>query len=147
MKLEDRFKVVLGDWETSKADAMAIRYEVFVREQHVPLEIELDSEDAHSMHAVAYDERGAAVGTGRLLRDAHIGRMAVRASHRGLGVGSVLLRALIEQACKRHYPQVVLSAQIHARAFYEAHGFIAEGDIYIEAGIEHVTMRRALPNC
>ncbi|MEO6958641.1 MAG: GNAT family N-acyltransferase, partial [Burkholderiaceae bacterium] len=88
MKSEGRFKVVLGDWETSKKDAMAIRYEVFVREQHVPIEIELDSEDAYSVHAVAYDERGVAVGTGRLLRDAHIGRMAVRVSHRGAGVGS-----------------------------------------------------------
>lgn len=144
MKSEGRFKVVLGDWETSKADAMAIRYEVFVREQHVPIEIELDSEDARSVHALAYDEGGAAVGTGRLLPDAHIGRMAVRASHRGMGVGSVLLRALIAEACRRHYSQVVLSAQVHARAFYVAHGFTADGDIYIEAGIEHVTMRRTL---
>jgi predicted GNAT family N-acyltransferase len=144
VKSEGRFKVVLGGWETSKADAMAIRYEVFVREQHVPIEIELDSEDACSVHAVAYDERGAAIGTGRLLPDAHIGRMAVRASHRGLGVGSVLLRALIAEACKRHYPQVVLSAQAHARPFYAAHGFTADGDTYMEAGIEHVTMRREL---
>jgi predicted GNAT family N-acyltransferase len=144
VKSEGRFKVVLGDWEASKADAMAIRYEVFVQEQHVPIEIELDSEDAYSVHAIAYDERGAAVGTGRLLPDAHIGRMAVRASHRGLGVGSILLRALIAEACERHYPQVVLSAQVHARAFYAAHGFMADGDIYMEAGIEHVTMRRVL---
>jgi predicted GNAT family N-acyltransferase len=146
MNPEGRFRVVLGDWETSKRDATAIRHEVFVCEQHVPIEIELDTEDAYSVHAVAYDERGVAVGTGRLLQDAHIGRMAVRASHRGLGVGSLLLRALIAEACKRHYSQIVLSAQVHARGFYAAHGFKADGDIYIEAGIEHVTMRRALAN-
>ena len=140
----EHFKVVLGGWETSKADAMAIRYEVFVREQHVPVEIELDQEDACSIHAVAYDQQGMAVGTGRLLPNAHIGRMAVCASHRGRGVGSVLLRALLEAARERRYPQVVLSAQVHARAFYAFHGFVADGDTYMEAGIEHITMRRAL---
>ncbi|MEO6960152.1 MAG: GNAT family N-acetyltransferase [Burkholderiaceae bacterium] len=54
------------------------------------------------------------------------------------------MRALIAEACNRHYPQVVLSAQVHARGFYAQHGFMADGDIYMEAGIEHVTMRREL---
>lgn len=139
-----QISVTVGDWETSKADAMAIRYEVFVQEQHVPIEIELDQEDARSIHAVAYDEHGVAVGTGRLLPDAHIGRMAVRVSHRGRGIGSYLLLALVDAARHRHYPEIVLSAQVHAQAFYKAHDFVAEGAIYMEAGIEHVAMRRTL---
>jgi predicted GNAT family N-acyltransferase len=115
-----------------------------VQEQQVPVEIELDEEDAGCVHAVAYDAFGRAVGTGRLLPDGHIGRMAVRASHRGLGVGSQLLVALIDEARRRRLLEVVLSAQIQAIPFYEAHGFVANGNVYMDAGIEHVTMRHAL---
>ncbi|NYT61860.1 GNAT family N-acetyltransferase [Alcaligenaceae bacterium] len=137
-------KVILGDWETCRQDAMVIRNEVFVQEQHVPIEEEMDLEDAHCVHAVAYDEQGAAIGTGRLLPSAHIGRMAVRASYRGRGVGSELLAALINEARRRQHLEVALAAQLHARAFYAAHGFVAEGDVFLDAGIEHVTMRHTL---
>lgn len=123
---------------------MEVRYEVFVREQNVPVEEERDQEDVHCVHAVAFDQNGRPVGTGRLLPNAHIGRMAVRAAHRGMGVGSRLLTALVDEARRRKCPEVVLSAQVHARVFYEAHGFVAQGDTYIEAGIEHITMRRIL---
>jgi predicted GNAT family N-acyltransferase len=141
---QQQVRVLLGDWLTCQQDALAVRYEVFVREQHVPAEIEADSEDAASWHAVAYDGQDVPVGTGRLLRDAHIGRMAVRAPYRGRGVGSQILMALVDEARARKYPQVVLSAQVHARAFYEAHGFVAQGVPYMEAGIEHVAMSKAL---
>lgn len=137
-------KVILGDWDSCKRDATLIRYEVFVQEQHVPIEEELDLEDPRCIHAVAYDEQGLAVGTGRLLPNAHIGRMAVRASYRGRGVGSDLLRALVNEARRHQYLEVVLAAQVHAQPFYAAHGFVAEGGIFMDAGIEHVTMRHAL---
>ena len=140
----DCIKVVLGDWTSCKQDAMAIRHEVFVVEQHVPVEEELDLEDQYCIHALAYDGQGAAVGTGRLLRNAHIGRMAVRAPYRGRGVGSQLLTALVNEARRQQYLEVVLAAQLHALAFYAAHGFVAEGDVYMDAGIQHVTMRHAL---
>jgi predicted GNAT family N-acyltransferase len=123
---------------------MAIRHEVFVVEQRVPPEEELDDEDERCIHAVAYDEAGVAVGTGRLLPNAHIGRMAVRAPYRGLGVGSKLLDALVNEARRRRHLEVVLAAQLHARKFYANHGFVAEGDVYMDAGIEHITMRHAL---
>ncbi|HUG57698.1 MAG TPA: GNAT family N-acetyltransferase [Candidimonas sp.] len=137
-------KVILGDWDSCKRDATLIRYEVFVQEQHVPIEEELDLEDPRCIHAVAYDEQGLAVGTGRLLPNAHIGRMAVRASYRGRGVGSDLLRALVNEARRHQYLEVVLAAQVHAQPFYAAHGFVAEGGVFMDAGIEHVTMRHAL---
>lgn len=136
--------VVVADWDASKEDAIPVRCKVFVQEQHVPLELELDNEDMLSWHAVAYDENGVAVGTGRLLRNAHIGRMAVLAAHRGRGVGSALLTALINESKIRRYPEVLLSAQLHAQAFYASHGFVAEGGTYLDAGIEHITMRRTL---
>ncbi|HEY9572040.1 MAG TPA: GNAT family N-acetyltransferase [Pusillimonas sp.] len=142
--MSQKINVVVGDWVSCRQDATVIRHEVFVVEQHVPPELEMDEHDTHCVHAVAYDEQGRALGTGRLLPDAHIGRMAVRSDCRGAGVGSMLLAALIEEARRRHYMEVVLSAQLHAQDFYAGHGFMPEGSTYMDAGIEHVTMRRPL---
>lgn len=142
--MNPHIKVVIGDWASCKQDAMAIRHEVFVIEQCVPPEEEMDEEDERCVHAVAYDDQGVPLGTGRLLPNAHIGRMAVRAPYRGLGVGSKLLDALVNEARRRRHLEVVLSAQLHARKFYANHGFVAEGTIYMDAGIEHVTMRHLL---
>lgn len=142
--MNKKIKIIIGDWEASKADAAVIRHAVFVQEQQVPAELELDDRDPYCVHAVAYDEQGVAVGTGRLLPDGHIGRMAVHADWRGLGVGSMLLHALVDEARLRNYLEVVLSAQRHAQDFYARHGFVAEGGVYMDAGIEHVTMRHTL---
>nr|WP_315393331.1 GNAT family N-acetyltransferase [uncultured Duganella sp.] len=138
-----QYDIRLGDWSTMGADAKAIRLEVFVEEQQVPAELEMDSMDALCLHAVAYDAAGAPIGTGRLLPDGHIGRMAVRKDARGTGVGGALLRALMEQAKARGQRQVLLSSQTHAAPFYERHGFTSEGDEFVEAGIAHLNMRHA----
>jgi predicted GNAT family N-acyltransferase len=84
------------------------------------------------------------VGTGRLLPDGHIGRMAVLKTHRARGVGGAILKALIAEARRRGMHEVVLSAQTHALEFYRKHGFEARGAAYMEAGIPHREMRRAL---
>src|ERR671919_64509 len=96
--------------------------EVFVREQRVPAEIELDENDALCVHAIAFDGEDA-VGTGRLLPDGHIGRMAVLGKWRRRGIGAAILRALIEAAARRGDREIALSAQVHAVDFYRAHGF------------------------
>ncbi|MDB5775682.1 MAG: family acetyltransferase [Herbaspirillum sp.] len=137
-------RIVVGGWNALANDARAIRHEVFVLEQQVPEELELDAMDAQCLHAVAYDLDGVAVATGRLLPDAHIGRMAVRETVRGSGVGGALLTKLIEVARQRGDSEVVLSAQVHAESFYRRHGFVREGAEYLDAGIVHVTMRRSL---
>jgi predicted GNAT family N-acyltransferase len=134
--------VRLGDWETLGQAAKAIRFEVFVDEQQVDPDIELDELDAVCLHAIADDASGAAVGTGRLLPDGHIGRMAVRKCARGSGIGSALLQALMREAKARGNLHVVLSAQTHAAPFYARHGFVPEGGIYLDAGIDHILMRR-----
>lgn len=138
-----RFRIDIGGWNALADDAAAIRREVFVVEQLVPEEMELDEMDGLCMHAVAYDSAGAAVATGRLLPDGHIGRMAVRKAARGIGIGSALLLRLMQAAQERGDAGVVLSAQIQAEAFYLRHGFVREGGEYMDAGIRHVTMRRA----
>lgn len=129
------------------AHCAAIRTVVFVDEQHVPPEEELDDLDATSTHVLARVD-GVPVGTGRLILgpngSARIGRMAVLASHRGQGVGSAILLHLMERARESAVQTVTLSAQVHAIPFYERHGFVAHGEIYLDAGIEHRTMDRPL---
>ena len=136
-------RIELLGWEKARALAAPIRFAVFVKEQGVPREIELDEMDAACMHAVAYVD-GKAVGTGRLLPDGHIGRMAVLREWRRHGVGSRILDALVQEARRRGEREVALSAQVRAVPFYRAHGFVEEGGEYLEAGIRHQAMRRAL---
>ena len=136
--------IELGDWTALRDAATPIRFAVFVEEQKVPADIELDDWDARSLHAIARNPAGLAVGTGRLLPDGHIGRMAVLASARGTGVGTALLRALMNAARERAMGKVELSAQTHAVPFYQREGFVLFGDEYLDAGIPHVDMRRML---
>lgn len=135
--------VRLGSWNELSAQASPIRFTVFVDEQKVPVELELDEFDPLSCHALALagDE---AIGTGRLLPDGHIGRMAVLAGWRGRGVGALLLQALIDEAQRRGLARVVLNAQTHALGFYARFGFVPEGEEYEEAGLPHRTMSRSL---
>jgi predicted GNAT family N-acyltransferase len=137
-------RIVLGTWDRLRDDAYGVRHEVFVLEQAVPADIELDDMDAVSVHAVAYGANGEPLGTGRLLPDGHIGRMAVRRAARGLGVGGLILDALIEEGRGLAHRKLALHAQTHAQGFYEAHGFQAEGETFEEAGIDHVLMVRDL---
>ena len=133
------------DWRAAQAEAKRIRVTVFVEEQGVPAELEMDENDAASLHALAYTD-GRAIGTGRLLPDGHIGRMAVLKEWRGRGAGRSLLRRLIDAARQRGHREVALSAQVHALEFYRAEGFEPEGAIYEEAGIPHQAMRLRLGN-
>lgn len=136
----DAVRVTLGSWAEQQKEAQAIRYDVFVIEQNIPVELEWDEMDAQCLHAVAYDAQGAAVGTGRLLPDGHIGRMAVRSAARGLGVGAAILQSLMQQARNRGDKAVKLNAQTSAEPFYARNGYSREGDVFEEAGIPHISM-------
>ena len=124
--------------------AVGIRFRVFVDEQAVPPEIELDEYDAVAIHALAVDE-GEAVGTGRMyLEDgaARIGRMAVDLPHRRRGVGGLVLSFLEEEARARGATEIILHAQDYVKDFYASHGYTEHGDTFMEAGILHVEMRK-----
>jgi predicted GNAT family N-acyltransferase len=136
-------RIELLSWEKARAHAAPIRFTVFVEEQGVPLEIELDEQDALSLHAVVFDQEKP-VATGRLLPDGHIGRMAVLKEWRNRGIGALMLKSLVQWARERGHSEVVLSAQVTAVPFYRTHGFVAEGEEYVEAGIPHQAMRRML---
>lgn len=136
------------DWQSARAEAAPIRFAVFVDEQRVPEEIELDEHDPVCVHVIARMD-ATAVGTGRLLPVdssgvSHIGRMAVRKAFRSRGVGAAMLLALMDVARARGDRAIVLSAQIHALGFYRRYGYLEEGEIYLDAGIEHQSMRAVL---
>jgi predicted GNAT family N-acyltransferase len=139
------FRVSITDWKRDAARLGPLRTQVFVREQGVPAEIELDERDIVCIHAVAEDEAGHVIGTGRLLPpDAgigRIGRMAVDREWRGKGVGAAMLDALMVAAAARGDQLIELHAQLHAAPFYDRQGFERIGAVYEEAGIPHVTMR------
>lgn len=136
--------IELLHWNEARDEASGIRNTVFVDEQKVPAAMEMDEFDPHCLHALAYAAGRMAVGTGRLLPDGHIGRMAVLREWRGKGVGGAILERLVAAARDRGDREVALSAQIHALEFYRRHGFVEEGAVYEEAGIAHQAMRRKI---
>lgn len=138
------FHVEAIEYATGLAELRAVRETVFVHEQQVPLEEEWDALDPLCRHVIARDEAGAPIGTGRLTPERRIGRMAVLTDWRGRGVGDAMLAALMAEARKLGWPAVSLNAQVSAEAFYARQGFIPEGERFMEAGIEHQSMRRAL---
>ncbi len=141
--LADGIVVRLGVGERLVADALPLRAAVFIEEQGVPATIERDGRDAEALHCVAY-RQGRAIATGRLLPEAKIGRMAVRADARGQGIGTRVLDALVARARARGDAVVELSAQCAVEEFYRRSGFETVGEPYPEAGIAHVRMRRTL---
>jgi predicted GNAT family N-acyltransferase len=135
-------RVELMSWEQAQPVAGPLRFAIFVGEQNVPSGIELDDLDAQCVHAIAYDAEGKAVGTGRLLPDGRIGRMAVVKEWRRMGIGAAIMEALMREARKRGHKEVTLSAQLQAAEFYRGFGFAAEGKVYKDAGILHQAMRK-----
>jgi ElaA protein len=124
----------------------AIRRVVFIEEQAVPEELEVDGLDAEALHLLAtLDERP--VGTARMLLKGDtgkIGRVAVLKEMRGRGIGAALIRAAVEELTARGFRRAKLGSQVHAIPFYEGLGFVAEGPVYDDAGIPHRDMVRAL---
>ena len=137
------------------AAAYAVRTDVFVGEQGVPADLELDELDDTADHLVAYDG-DRAVGAGRLVVEpagfegsdpdlgpvGHLGRLAVRPEARGTGLGLDLVAAVEARARERGLRIMVLSAQTHALGFYERLGYTAYGPVFDDAGLPHRWMRR-----
>jgi predicted GNAT family N-acyltransferase len=145
MPAEDgAWRIRLADWDRDAEALRGVRMTVFVQEQGVPEALEWDGLDPDCRHALALDEGGGAVGCARLLPDGHIGRVAVLASHRGLGIGDALMQRMIALARELGHWQVMVNAQTHALAFYRRLGFEPVGDEYDDAGIPHQAMRRSL---
>lgn len=141
-------RVDLVEWRQGESAIRLVRETVFVREQGVPLALEWDGLDPSCRHALAWNEQGEPIGTGRLYpqgKQAKLGRMAVLKEYRGHGVGRSLLRRLLDLAQAHGVTEVRLAAQVPALGFYEREGFQAVGDPFDDAGIPHRAMTLVLP--
>lgn len=152
-----KYRVVAGDWASLKPDASYIREQVFILEQEIDPTDEWDEQDPISVHFVVYAQgnsegqsqhqdsnQGQAIATARLLKDDHVGRVAVLKSHRGQGIGKVVMREIIQYAKTEQRSQLVLSAQVHAIEFYRGLGFEVQGETYLDCNIPHVDMTMSL---
>lgn len=133
-------------WSRIGVDASRVREAVFIRELGVDAPLVSDEADTGAVHVVAY-RQGEAIAAARLLPDGAIGRLAVLPCSRREGIGSRLLRTLIEHAARRGDPCVRLYAQGGAVSFYLRHGFATVGESFYEGGVEHIEMVRPLALC
>ncbi|WP_313299013.1 YbgC/FadM family acyl-CoA thioesterase [Diaphorobacter sp.] len=144
----DMVTLTVGSWSQVGDQASMVRKAVFIEEQGIAPEIEMDALDATAVHAVARNRLGMPVATGRLLQDgpreARIGRMAVTRVLRGQRWGRAILDALVDAARARGDTLITLHAQRSAEGFYRRAGFEMVGEPYEEAGIAHITMQRTL---
>ena len=123
-----------------------IRLEVFVGEQGVPVELEMDKLDNEAIHVLAYVD-GVPAGCGRLLlkgEEAKIGRIAVKKNMRRYGIGTGICKLLIAIAVDHGVERIYLGAQLTAVEFYSSLGFKKEGEVFLEAGIEHIKMVKSI---
>lgn len=120
-----------------------IRKTVFCQEQNIPHALDFDGQDPQAYHVLAYHHQ-TPCGTGRLLSDGHIGRIAVLKEYRKRGYGKQIVEALIEVAQNHEYPSVYLGSQKHAIGFYQKLGFKTYGQEYLEVGIPHIKMEKRL---
>jgi predicted GNAT family N-acyltransferase len=120
-----------------------IRSSVFTLEQGVPENLDFEGKDPDATHALVRDGNRY-IGTGRMLGDGHIGRVAVLGEYRQMGFGKSIIAALIDAANHLGLERVFLGAQLHAVDFYKKLGFSEYGEVFFDAGIEHIHMERKI---
>jgi len=135
-------RIVLAEWRRAEIPARHVRQVVFIDEQNVPEAEEWGHGDEEALHVIAMLD-GNPIGTARLTADGTIGRMAVLKAFRNQGTGSAMLEELFKTAKRNRFRVLKLNAQRTAEGFYVKHGFIAQGDEFMDAGIPHIAMERA----
>jgi predicted GNAT family N-acyltransferase len=132
-------------WQVEQSALKDVRVAVFVQEQNVPVDIEMDDRDDKCVHVLA-QHNNLPVGTGRidLQYDGKIGRVAVLKAHRGQGIGVAMMSALEAIARQAGLTHVWINAQISAQSFYQKQGYVASGDTFLEADIVHCRMTKRL---
>lgn len=136
----ENYTVEPVSWQEHRDILSSIRTTVFVVEQNVSREEEWDGRDEDAIHVLARTHDNKPVGTARLLESGQIGRMAVLPEYRNQGIGSAMLRRLLEIARQNNLDNLFLNAQIDAVGFYSRLGFVEQGEIFMEAGIAHRKM-------
>lgn len=138
----------INTWSQLHEGATAVREAVFIKEQMIPREIELDGCDIEAVQILVTTKDGTPVATARMITQeagvSRIGRMAVLFNYRGNGLGKLMLKELMGFARRRRDKVMTLNAQSSAMAFYKKMGFELEGEPFMEAGISHVKMNAFL---
>jgi len=142
--MPNAFTVSLVCWHDGEPLLKSVREAVFIQEQGIPAELEWDGLDEGCRHALALSHKGDAIGSGRMLANGHIGRIAVLPKWRKQKVGTAIMEAFLDYARSNDYEQVDVDAQIHAIPFYRSFDFVKEGEIFTDAGLPHIKMRRKL---
>lgn len=132
-------EIRIVEWHSARDTLAGIRQRVFIDEQRVPAELEWDELDPVSTHFLARVDN-TPVATARLTPAGQIGRMAVLPAYRRRGIATAMLRRVVEHARRQGFNRVFLHAQVQVIDFYSAHGFTTEGEIFLDAGIEHCAM-------
>ncbi|WP_041695015.1 GNAT family N-acetyltransferase [Alicyclobacillus acidocaldarius] len=140
--------------EAQLRDCLSIRRQVFIEEQRVPEELEIDEFDHpdRAVHVLLYDDDGAPVATARFRpyhpgdhRTAKVQRVAVLGHLRGRGLGREVMQAVEELVREGGFQEIVLDAQLHAEQFYQKLGYRrVSNDVFEDAGIPHVRMQKSL---
>lgn len=132
--------------EKEKEDAFFVRRKVFVEEQGIPENIEIDEHDATAIHFVAYEQNNP-IGAGRLRIFHDYGkaeRVSVLPSHRKKGVGALIMSAMEDVLKNEGMKKLTLHAQLQAKPFYEKIGFKQTSEIFYEANTPHISMEKSL---
>ena len=137
-------RIIETHWQDHQQALMQLRETVFIREQHVPRDLEWDGQDEQASHFLALDEADRPVGCIRLLPSGQISRLCVLSEHRNSGIGTALLVNAEEAARQRNMDEIFLHAQTQATSFYEAAGFAVSGGIFMDANIPHRQMFKPL---
>jgi predicted GNAT family N-acyltransferase len=127
------------DFKKCEKQIFHVRNQVFVKEQNVPVELEIDGFDDNAIHVLAWDNKNV-IGTGRMMPDGHMGRICVIKSHRGIGIGRFIVKTLIDTAEKMNFLKVWLASQCRVTGFYKELGFVETGKVFDDAGIDHIKM-------
>lgn len=137
-------RIEYADWHSDQQALIDLRTQIFIDEQHVPAELEIDGKDPDCLHVKAIGSSGELIGTARLLPDHYIGRMCVLKQYRHNGVGGAMLAFLINHARQHEIQCLKLNAQVSALPFYQRYGFEPDSEIFMEAGIMHKHMTLTL---
>ncbi|GJM17681.1 MAG: GNAT family acetyltransferase [Thermodesulfobacteriota bacterium] len=139
----NEFEVLQVSWFDMESQLRAIRTQVFIEEQNVPVELEWDEADIDCIHLLV--KKGSNyIATSRFLNTGQIGRMAVLKPYRHRGIGNAMLKKILIIAHSMDMNTVFLNAQLDAVDFYKKNGFIKQGDIFDDAGIPHLRMEKKI---
>ncbi|PWA12758.1 GNAT family N-acetyltransferase [Pueribacillus theae] len=133
--------------ETDKEmnDALYVRSVVFVEEQHVPVELEIDEHENHAIHFIVYNDEEKPIGAGRLRKvdnGGKIERISVLREFRNKGLGRLLMQKIEQTAKEKQWLPLLLNAQIQVETFYKSLGYSTCSETFMEAGIPHVSMKK-----